>query len=541
MSDILLIQPPIRDFYLTAKRTQPYGLACIAGALRHQGFDVAIADALATPRTRALPWPEVLNPLKPYYGRQDRSPFALFHQWRQFGYSHEHLVNQARKSGAWLIGISSLFTAYSGSALETAAHLKKALPHVKIVMGGHHPTALPEAVMQHDCVDYIVRGDGESGLPALAGALGRGGPLEKVPGLVWRGSDGRLTIRPPAIVRDLENLPLPAHDLIDAGFYSRNGKAGITLSATRGCPMRCTYCAVNAGSWHGYRRRSVAAVMRDLQRAAAGRAVGFIDFEDEHLNADKTWFRDLLTALEAGFDGHRPELRAMNGLYAPCLDDQLIGHMGRAGFRTLNLAMITTCAAQLKRFGRPEHLPAFDRVLASTERHGLTAVAYLIVAGPEQDPGQSVADLLYLAGRRVLAGVSVFYPAPGSRDYQWCQDRGALPAEFGLMRATALPLNHRMDRTQTATLLRLGRLLNFMKHLLDSGRGIPAPSPAPGGFPEGTSRQTAGEALLAAFLRDGKVRGVDEAGLVYDHLVDPGLTGMFLAGLKGLRLRGAIS
>ena len=32
MVDILLIQPPIRDFYLTAKLTMPYGLACIAAA-----------------------------------------------------------------------------------------------------------------------------------------------------------------------------------------------------------------------------------------------------------------------------------------------------------------------------------------------------------------------------------------------------------------------------------------------------------------------------------------------------------------------------
>jgi hypothetical protein len=52
MPDILLIQPPIQDFYLTAKRTMPYGLACIAGALRQAGFSVAILDALATAKTR---------------------------------------------------------------------------------------------------------------------------------------------------------------------------------------------------------------------------------------------------------------------------------------------------------------------------------------------------------------------------------------------------------------------------------------------------------------------------------------------------------
>ena len=47
MVDILLIQPPIRDFYLTAKRTIPYGLTAIAAALIAKGYTVDILDALA--------------------------------------------------------------------------------------------------------------------------------------------------------------------------------------------------------------------------------------------------------------------------------------------------------------------------------------------------------------------------------------------------------------------------------------------------------------------------------------------------------------
>jgi hypothetical protein len=36
MVDILLIQPPIADFYHTAKRTIPYGLASIAAAVSNK-------------------------------------------------------------------------------------------------------------------------------------------------------------------------------------------------------------------------------------------------------------------------------------------------------------------------------------------------------------------------------------------------------------------------------------------------------------------------------------------------------------------------
>ena len=42
MPDIVLVQPPIEDFFLTAKRTIPYGLACIGASLKEQGFSVKL-------------------------------------------------------------------------------------------------------------------------------------------------------------------------------------------------------------------------------------------------------------------------------------------------------------------------------------------------------------------------------------------------------------------------------------------------------------------------------------------------------------------
>jgi hypothetical protein len=59
--DILLVQPPVEDFYLTRKRTLPYGLAAIAGSLRSRGYDVEIFDALATDKTRMIHGRNPLN------------------------------------------------------------------------------------------------------------------------------------------------------------------------------------------------------------------------------------------------------------------------------------------------------------------------------------------------------------------------------------------------------------------------------------------------------------------------------------------------
>jgi len=191
MSDIALLQPPIEDFYLTAKRTIPYGLACIAASLEKDGFSVEIIDGLATNKSRILPWPEEMAYLKPHYGRPDISPFALFHKYRHFGYSFDHLGKLAKQSGAFLIGISALFTPYHESVLKVAAAIKKQHPDCCIVVGGHHATALPEAVMNCAAVDYLIRGEGEIALPQLAAAIKNGhaqniDQLSLIPGLVLR-------------------------------------------------------------------------------------------------------------------------------------------------------------------------------------------------------------------------------------------------------------------------------------------------------------------------------------------------------------------
>jgi radical SAM superfamily enzyme YgiQ (UPF0313 family) len=532
MVDILLIQPPLADFYLTAKRTIPYGLASIAAAVRQQGHTVAILDAMATGKSRPATPPEGLDGLSPFYGRADRSPFCLFHQFRHYGYSLEHIGRQINRSGARIVGIASLFTAYSDMALSVARIAKASLPDCTVVLGGHHPTALPQAVMAEPAVDLVLRGEGEIGLPALARALFARQDLADVPGIVFRRPDGGLHIGEPAVCEDLDRLPPPAWDLVRRDYYRRSGDDSIVVTASRGCPLDCSYCATGRRSWMKYRRRSVAAVLHEIDMASRGRQVGFIDFEDENLTTHRRWFLELMQGIRDQFGDALPELRAMNGLFPPTLTESVVRAMRRGGFRTLNLSLGSADSDQLKRFNRPDVRRAFDQALAAGAREGLSAVGYIIAAAPDQTPQASVDDLLFLARRRVLAGVSVFYPAPGSQDYNRCREMGLLPRTFAGMRATALPVDQRTSRTDAATLLRLGRVLNFMKHL--DGAGIPLPRPAPLGstVDPGMDRIQIGLTLLAAFFNDGGIRGVDADGRVYGHQVSPGLCKRFLTGMQ---------
>jgi radical SAM superfamily enzyme YgiQ (UPF0313 family) len=532
MIDVLLVQPPIADYYLTAKRTIPYGLASIAAAMKNAGLSVSILDAMATRKSRTITAPAELGHLDGFHGRPDQSPFGLFHRFRHYGYSLEHLGRQIKASGAFLVGIASSFTAYSDMALAVARLAKASLPGCTVVLGGHHPTVLPAAVMVESAVDLVIRGEGEGALPALALALRRGAPLDDIPGIVFRRPDGSLHISPPALVADVDRLPVPAFELVQRRFYQRFGQDSIVLTASRGCPFKCSYCATGAESWMKFRKRSVSAVLREIRAAAAGRRVGFIDFEDENLTTDRGWFLDLMEGIGDSVGGAVPELRAMNGLFPPSLDETMVRSMKRHGFKTLNLSLGSADGDQLKRFNRPDVRAAFDRALQWAKGEGLSAVGYIIVGAPDQDPLTSVDDLLFLARRRVLAGVSVFYPAPGSLDYRRCREMDLLPTSFAAMRATALPIDQRTTRTDAVTLLRLGRILNFIKQLKGAGVAVPRPTGVGERLAPSLNRQQVGLRLLAAFLDDGGIRGVEPDGSVYDHRVSIALSRRFLKGLN---------
>lgn len=536
--DILLIQPPIRDFYLTAKRTIPYGLACIAASLKQAGFSVGILDALATSKSKPIPLPQEMSYLEEFYGRPDISPFCLFHGYRHFGYSFQHMEKQIRDSGAFLVGISSLFTAYAAEAEKTAGLARAALPNAVIVAGGHHATALPEDVMKWT-VDFAIRGEGEIALPLLARAVRSGGDISQVPGLVFRKTDGNLSISPPAVIDDLDAVPLPDRSLIKNAYYSRGRKPSTVVVTSRGCPLRCSYCSLGNQGLYPYRQRSVASVLSEIEDAVANHNARFIDFEDENLSFGKKWFMALLTGIVNRFEDKDLELRAMNGLYPPTLDEEVVAAMKAAGFKTLNLSLGATCKDQLDRFGRPDVRKSFDECLALAEKYSLEAVGYVICGAPGQDAEKSIEDLLYLARRRVLAGLSVFYPAPGSKDYEISKSLGILPGSHSLFRSTAIPLSHTTSRLQSITLMRLSRIINFMKTLVDRGLPIPSQTRVEGKtVSPDLDRLDIGTILLRDFFHSGHIRGVLPDGTIYRHSVDLPLIRSFLSGYTNVTISG---
>jgi radical SAM superfamily enzyme YgiQ (UPF0313 family) len=540
MTDILLIQPPIRDFYLTYKRTLPYGLSCIASSLVDAGFSVEIFDALATSKSHKSALPPEMVYLDEYYGKEDTSPFALFHDFKHFGYSFEHIGKEAALSGAFLVGISSLFTPYSEYAVKTAEAVKAFNPSCRIVVGGHHATALPHSVMENRAVDYVIRGEGEAAMPSLALALRDNMNPGSIPGLVFRDDNGSVRMNEPAVMSDQDGYPLPATGLLKNSFYVRGKVSSAVVSASRGCPMKCSYCSVGASSFLKYRRRSIVSVLKELERQIDEYKAGFIDFEDENLSLNREWFTTLLKEIISRFGDKGLELRAMNGLFPSSLDEETVCLMKKAGFKTLNLSLGSFSAAQLERFNRPDVRKSFDRALFYAEKQNLQAVGYIIAGAPFQNPGESVSDLIRLAERRVLAGVSIFYPSPGSPDYDLCRKNGLLPGDFSLMRSSAFPVSHTTGRKQAVTILRLGRIVNFMKYLIDNNNSMPDPFSSPERCAGVSERIETGKKLLAMFLYDGKIRGINRRGDIYEHAICEETAEEFLKRLGQIKVKGSM-
>ncbi len=539
-STVILVQPPIEDFYLTKKRTIPYGLASIAACLIKNGYNVEIVDALATNKSKPIDYPAAFSYLHPFYGRKDVSYFSLFHTYRHFGYSYEHIGTTIRNKKPFMVGISSLFTAYADQAVKTAQAIKQFYPDCTIAVGGHHPTFFPGQVLSCDAVDFVIRGDGEKTMLKLCQALKDNTDVHSIPGIGFRENNGKVFISDPSWIKDLNTLPLPAAHLTDSHYYQRGKKQSITIVSSRGCPMRCSYCSVSAdASSAPFRQRAAESVAKEIEDAITQNTIGFIDFEDENLCLNKPWFMRLFSTIKDVNKDQAIELRAMNGLYPVSLDYDIVSLLKASGFKTLNLSLGSASENQLKKFNRHDVRPAFEKALELAKTFQLSCVSYIIAAAPSQDAMTSLNDLIYLSEKRTLIGLSIYYPAPGSFDYNECKKRHILPESFPLMRSSALPVEHKTTRLEAATLLRLSRIINYMKLLIDTNGTLPVPEPFSNKDTHAShDRQTVSTRLLQHFLYDGRIRGVQPDGTVFEHVSDLDLTKKFLEQIRLNRVVG---
>jgi radical SAM superfamily enzyme YgiQ (UPF0313 family) len=459
---VLLIQPPVQDFYDTDVRLQPIGLCYLKAAVKKHlsDVDVIIKDYHGGCGRRTVAIPTELRYLTDYYPVADKSPFSTFHQYYHFGKPFDEIEAEIGEIRPHVVGISSLFTPYYREVLEVAARVKKR-GNVPVIVGGSHASAAPETLLSSPNVDYIIRGEGEKAFVDFLRYLKGQKRIEEVPNLAYR-KDSELAFNSLGDNFPIDELPFPDLSDLSPASYALAGKPMTFMITSRSCPHKCSFCSVHTTFGHDYRRRSLESVLEEIElRYREGYRA--IDFEDDNLTYYKSIFKELCRRLIERFPKREMQFVAMNGISYLSLDDELLELMFNAGFSHLNLALVSSDKTVRETTKRPHTLEAYLKVVHGAARLGFKIVSYQILGLPNESLESMIQTLAFNARLPVLLGASPFYQTPASpiaRGFDLTNE------DYVKARLTAMAVEtNDFRREDIHTLFIATRIINFLKGL----------------------------------------------------------------------------
>ena len=458
---LLLIQPPIQDFYDTDIRLQPLGLAYLKAAVRKHcpAMEVVLKDYHQGYGRRTIALPADLSYLREYFPYHDLSPFSTFHSYYHFGADFNLIGREVAQEKPDLVGISALFSPYHREVLACARAVKERLP-VPILVGGAHVSAAPLAVLQDPNVDFIIRGQGERSLVEFLKAFEQGLDWNRVPNLGFK-KNGETVLTPLAENEAFEQLAWPDLSDFPQQRYLFKKKPLCFISTTRGCPQRCSFCSVHLTFGGTFCQRPVGDVLAEIQKRYE-QSFRVFDFEDDNLTYNKTIAKELFESLIKDFPPGTVHFTAMNGLSYLSLDEEILDLMKQAGFTDLNIALVSASQRVLSLVNRPHSIAKYKEVVEQAYALGLNITSYQILGLPDETIEEMIDTFSLLAQQPVLIGASIFYLTPG------CSLAGRFtePTESDIFKArsTALAIEtEHFKREDIYTLFVMARIINFLK------------------------------------------------------------------------------
>lgn len=115
---------------------------------------------------------------------------------------------------------------------------------IRIVLGGVHPSALDEYVLNTTPADVVIRGEGEKRLLEIINSLRSHGKskLDEIPGITYKKDSGELVRTKDALVLSIEefnNVIFPKYDEMPINTYRT-----LPFESSRGCLFNCSFCGV---------------------------------------------------------------------------------------------------------------------------------------------------------------------------------------------------------------------------------------------------------------------------------------------------------
>jgi len=311
--------------------------------------------------------------------------------------------------------------------------VSKELPDAKILIGGCHPSGvLDEIFLDFPEADFAFLGEAEKSFPALLKSLDSRKSLESIPGLIYRNSDGKVHHNAQEFIEDLDALGLPAWDLIDPRIFPDATHGSLAKSfpiapiiATRGCPYRCTFCAVKNTMGHKIRSHSVDYVLDEIEMLYKDYGIREFHFEDDTFTSKKDYVIKICEGIISR--GMKIFWSCPNGVRIDSLDDELLAIMKKSGCYAFSVGIESGSEKIRKHMRKKLDTDTIKDKIKLIRKHGISVHGFFILGYPEET--REDMEMSFELSRKLPFNTvyfNIFNPNPGSEIYENLKAEGKL-------------------------------------------------------------------------------------------------------------------
>lgn len=335
-----------------------------------------------------------------------------------------------------LIGITCM-TNSADDAFASARAAREVLPKSVIVIGGVHPTALPDQTVR-ECLeaDLILIGEGEQTFEDLVKAMEKGEDIKKVDGVAyWNSEKEKVEYSLPRNpIPDLDSLPFPGYHMVPMEKYVPHVTQYIDLPnypmlLQRGCPYQCTYCDHGAVLGRKIRSISVKRAIENVRHLVENYGAKGIYFLDSVFTVRRDFIMEFLKELQ----NQDFRISFACNARADQLDLELLTEMKKAGcwmiqigiesgnIKSLELIKKASYSAAFKPDpndpeGKPLLLNRYKEEIRNCQKLGIQVMASYILGLPGED-SEDVENTIRFAKELATETALFFLPVPYPGSY----------------------------------------------------------------------------------------------------------------------------